>query len=68
MEHLLSALKKEFEENEDLPSKTNPAEWYRIIGKGGERVVRIRSLYGRSEQVENEKKPQETVKVGDNLS
>ncbi len=68
VEHLLSALKKEFEENEDLPSKTNPAEWYRIIGKGGERVVRIRSLYGKSEQVEKEKKPQETVKVGDNLS
>jgi proteasome-associated ATPase len=65
---MLDALKKEFGENEDLPSKTNPSEWYRIIGKGGERVVRVRSLYGKSEQAEKERKPQKTVRVGDNLS
>lgn len=45
LQHLLSALRQEFEENEELPSNTNPAEWYRIIGKGGERVIRIRSLF-----------------------
>lgn len=46
LEHLLTGLRQEFRENEDLPSNTNPAEWYRIIGKGGERVVRICSLAG----------------------
>lgn len=46
MDHIFQALKAEFKENEDLPSNSNPAEWHRIIGKGGERVVRIRSLQG----------------------
>jgi proteasome-associated ATPase len=45
--HLLAALRAEYRENEDLPSNTNPAEWFRVIGKGGERVIRIRSLLGR---------------------
>jgi proteasome-associated ATPase len=43
-EHISRALRAEFEENEDLPSNSNPAEWYRIIGKSGERVIRMRSL------------------------
>lgn len=42
MDHLIQAIHDEFKENEDLPSSSNPAEWYRIIGKGGERVIRIR--------------------------
>ncbi|MDQ7781723.1 MAG: proteasome ATPase [Desulfomonilaceae bacterium] len=45
LQHLFSALRKEYEENEELPSNTNPSEWYRIIGKGGERVVRVRSVF-----------------------
>ncbi len=44
-QHLLTALRQEYEENEELPSNTNPSEWYRIIGKGGERVVRVRSVF-----------------------
>jgi proteasome-associated ATPase len=68
LEHLLSALRQEYKENEDLPSSTNPAEWYRIIGKGGERVVRIRSLLGESETTDTTKgKPQETVGPGEAL-
>ena len=47
LDHILRALRIEFEENEELPSNSNPAEWYRIIGKGGERVIRIRSRQGR---------------------
>jgi proteasome-associated ATPase len=43
-EHITRALRAEFEENEDLPSNSNPAEWYRIIGKSGERVIRMRAL------------------------
>lgn len=46
LQHLLAAIRQEYGENEDLPNNTNPAEWYRIIGKGGERVVRIRTLMG----------------------
>ncbi|MGD9366781.1 MAG: proteasome ATPase [Desulfobacteraceae bacterium] len=51
MDHIIQALRAEFEENEELPSSSNPAEWYRIIGKGSERVIRIRSL------LENRDKP-----------
>ena len=66
--HLLSALREEFEENEELPSNTNPTEWYRIIGKGGERVIRIRSLFRKSEPDQKEKGvPQEAVQAGDLL-
>jgi proteasome-associated ATPase len=44
MDHIIQAIRSEFKENEELPSGSNPAEWYRIIGKGSERVIRIRSL------------------------
>jgi proteasome-associated ATPase len=64
IDHILTAMKLEFKENEDLPSNSNPAEWYRIIGKGGERVVRIRSLGG-AHQEENRRreKDRKTVDV-----
>jgi proteasome-associated ATPase len=59
LDHILWALRTEFEENEELPSNSNPAEWYRIIGKGGERVVRIRSLMEqRKKHKQSPKKPQ----------
>ncbi|MGC8492065.1 MAG: proteasome ATPase [Syntrophobacteraceae bacterium] len=68
LEHLLTGLRREFRENEDLPSNTNPAEWYRIIGRGGERVVRIRSLLGQQGgQDEGEAKPEETIEPGEAL-
>lgn len=46
IEHILQAIRSEFDENEDLPSSSNAAEWHRIIGRGGERVIRVRSLQG----------------------
>jgi proteasome-associated ATPase len=68
LEHLLDALRQEYKENEDLPSNTNPAEWYRIIGKGGERVIRMRSLLGRAlAEAERKKRPKEMVEVGEGL-
>ncbi|MCF8126915.1 MAG: proteasome ATPase [Deltaproteobacteria bacterium] len=68
IDHISQALRAEFKENEDLPSNTNPAEWHRIIGKGGERVVRIRSLQGdNAVETERKKKPRHTVKVGKEL-
>jgi proteasome-associated ATPase len=67
LDHLTRALRAEFEENEELPSNSNPAEWYRIIGKGGERVIRIRSLLEqRAERIRSQKK-KETVVVPDSL-
>ncbi|MDR3566396.1 MAG: proteasome ATPase [Syntrophobacteraceae bacterium] len=68
LEHLLSALRQEYRENEDLPSNTNPAEWYRIIGRGGERVVRISQLMGqRDGQDDAREKAEETIEPGEAL-
>jgi proteasome-associated ATPase len=67
LDHLLQALRTEFEENEELPSNSNPAEWYRIIGKGGERVIRIRSLLEQRGRRSQPPKKKQVVKVSDQL-
>jgi proteasome-associated ATPase len=41
---LLSAIKQEFKEHEDLPNTTNPDDWAKISGKKGERIVYVRTL------------------------
>jgi proteasome-associated ATPase len=41
---LLTAIREEFRENEDLPNTTNPDDWARISGKKGERIVYVRTL------------------------
>ncbi|MBA3551260.1 MAG: proteasome ATPase [Actinobacteria bacterium] len=46
LEDLLSAIRDEFKENEDLPNTTNPDDWARISGKKGERIVFVRTLLG----------------------
>src|SRR3989440_1661583 len=45
-EDLLTAIRLEFKENEDLPNTTNPDDWARISGKKGERIVYVRTLLG----------------------
>lgn len=66
LRHLFDALRNEYQENEELPSNTNPSEWYRIIGKGGERVVRVRSGYRkRIEAKTAEETPKEVVELAD---
>ncbi|MGD9188124.1 MAG: proteasome ATPase [Desulfobacteraceae bacterium] len=67
LDHIITALRTEFEENEDLPSNSNPAEWYRIIGKGGERVIRIRSLHEQRAALDQPQKERKTVAVPDRL-
>jgi proteasome-associated ATPase len=68
LEHLLAGLRQEYRENEDLPSNTNPAEWYRIIGRGGERVVRIRPLLGQRNGEDGPlEKTEETIDPGEAL-
>ncbi|SEE16813.1 proteasome ATPase [Ruania alba] len=44
VEHLLSGVVAEFQENEDLPNTTNPDDWARVSGKKGERIVFIRTI------------------------
>ncbi|HXH82239.1 MAG TPA: proteasome ATPase, partial [Candidatus Tectomicrobia bacterium] len=43
---LLTAVREEFKENEDLPNTTNPDDWAKIAGKKGERIVYIKPLLG----------------------
>src|SRR6476660_213663 len=38
---LLSAIREEFKENEDLPNTTHPDDWAKIAGKKGERIVSV---------------------------
>ncbi|HEX2155165.1 MAG TPA: proteasome ATPase [Acidimicrobiia bacterium] len=41
---LLTAIRQEFREHEDLPNTTNPDDWAKISGKKGERIVYVRTL------------------------
>ena len=52
---LLSAIKQEFREHEDLPNTTNPDDWAKISGKKGQRIVYVRTLLkggGQSRSIE----------------
>ena len=41
---LQSAIREEYQENEDLPNTTNPDDWAKISGRKGEKIVNIRAL------------------------
>jgi proteasome-associated ATPase len=43
---LLTAVREEFTENEDLPNTTHPDDWAKIAGKKGERIVDAKRLFG----------------------
>lgn len=43
-EDVISAIRQEYQENEDLPNNTNPDDWAKIAGKKGERIVNIRTI------------------------
>jgi len=47
---LMTAIKQEFREHEDLPNTTNPDDWAKISGKKGERIVYVRTLVGGDEE------------------
>ncbi len=47
---LVTAIRDEFRENEDLPNTTNPDDWARISGKKGERIVYVRTLISTGEE------------------
>src|SRR5437867_4005193 len=41
---LLSAVREEFRENEDLPNTTNPDDWAKIAGRKAERIISVKTL------------------------
>jgi proteasome-associated ATPase len=43
---MMTAVREEFKENEDLPNTTNPDDWAKIAGKKGERIVYVKPLMG----------------------
>jgi proteasome-associated ATPase len=49
-EDLLTAVREEFKENEDLPNTTNPDDWAKIAGKKGERIVYVKPLMGETKE------------------
>lgn len=44
---LVTAVRSEFTEHEDLPNTTNPDDWAKVSGRKGERIVFIRTLVDR---------------------
>jgi proteasome-associated ATPase len=46
LDDLLTAVREECKENEDLPNTTNPDDWAKIAGKKGERIVYVKPLMG----------------------
>ncbi len=46
LDDLLSAIREEYAENEDLPNTANPDDWAKIAGQKGERIVNVRLLLG----------------------
>ncbi len=49
-EDLLTAVKDEFKENEDLPNTTNPDDWAKIAGRKNERIIHVRTISGKSKE------------------
>src|SRR5216110_41804 len=47
---LITAVREEFKENEDLPNTTNPDDWAKIAGKKGERIVYVKPLMGETKE------------------
>jgi proteasome-associated ATPase len=63
---LLSGVREEFKENEDLPNTSNPDDWAKIAGRKGERIVYVKVLT--TEVRKNEKaKPVEKIATGQYL-
>ena len=63
-EDLLTAVKDEFKENEELPNTTNPDDWAKIAGRKGEKIVNVRVLKTSGSETE---KQIETIVAGQYL-
>jgi proteasome-associated ATPase len=65
VDDLLTAVREEFKENEDLPNTTNPDDWAKIAGKKGERIVYVKPLMG--ETKEKQRNVERVVNTGQYL-
>ena len=65
LDDLLTAVREEFKENEDLPNTTNPDDWAKIAGKKGERIVYVKPLMG--ETKEKQRSVERVVNTGQYL-
>jgi proteasome-associated ATPase len=65
VDDLLTAVREEFKENEDLPNTTNPDDWAKIAGKKGERIVYVKPLMGDTK--EKQKSVERVVTTGQYL-
>jgi proteasome-associated ATPase len=65
LDDLLTAVREEFKENEDLPNTTNPDDWAKIAGKKGERIVYVKPLMGESK--EKQRSVEKVVNTGQYL-
>jgi proteasome-associated ATPase len=57
LDDLLTAVREEFKENEDLPNTTNPDDWAKIAGKKGERIVYVKLIAGEPPLVDRPAEP-----------
>ncbi len=64
LDDLLTAVREEFKENEDLPNTTNPDDWAKIAGKKGERIVYVKPLLGEGK---DKSRPVERITTGQYL-
>jgi proteasome-associated ATPase len=64
---LLDSIHQEYKENEDLPNTTNPDDWAKISGKKGERIVYVRTLERRDDDVARGGRAIERVATGQYL-
>lgn len=65
LDDLLTAVREEFKENEDLPNTTNPDDWAKIAGKKGERIVYVKPLMGDTK--EKQRQVERVVNTGQYL-
>jgi len=65
VDDLLTAVREECKENEDLPNTTNPDDWAKIAGKKGERIVYVKPLMG--ETKEKQRNVERVVNTGQYL-
>jgi len=65
VDDLITAVREEFKENEDLPNTTNPDDWAKIAGKKGERIVYVKPLMG--ETKEKQRSVEKVVNTGQYL-
>src|SRR5690242_2511347 len=63
---MLTAVREEFKENEDLPNTSNPDDWAKIAGRKGERIVYVKVLTTDSRVAESSK-PVQKVPTGQYL-